>query len=78
MSRAAEVGDSFRVGEVWQSPRGTFYRVISRDGFHVTLRAGTEGGGRKCRHPWDGVIGWVRPPAYNPPPTSDGGDDGRC
>jgi hypothetical protein len=65
MSYEPAIGDCFRVGEVWQSPRGTLYRVIKREGLHVTLRAGTEGGGRLVKHPWDGVIGWTRPPHHN-------------
>ena len=65
----AEIGDSFRVGEVWVSPRGTYYRVESREGWHVTLRAGLYGGGRRHKRPWADVIGWVRPPEHNENPT---------
>lgn len=67
-----EIGDSFRVGEVWVSPRGTYYRVEARDGWHVTLRAGLSGPGRLHKRPWGDVIGWVRPPEHNKDTPADG------
>lgn len=63
------IGDSFRVGEVWQSPKGTYYRVIAREGWYVTLRAGLDGPGRKQKRDRDDVIGWFRPPEHNEEPT---------
>ena len=67
------IGDRFRVGEVWMSPRGTYYRVESceirikgnRESQEVTLRAGLFGNGRIRKREWDSVIGWVRPPEHN-------------
>jgi len=66
----AAIGDSFRVGEVWKSPRGTYYRVIAREGWHVTLRAGLDGPGPNQKREWDDVIGWVRPPEHNKEPAT--------
>ena len=52
--------DSFHVGQVWESPRGTLYRVMSvRRGGQAELRVGSTGGGRIVRRDWDAVVGWV-------------------
>lgn len=59
-------GDCFRVGEVWASPRGSLWRVMSYapmpPGYrrHVVLRLGADGGGRKKLREWDAVQDWVR------------------
>lgn len=62
--------DSFRPGEVWETPRGTLYRVEEcRRGGKAVLRVGKSGGGRKVVRDWDAVIGWVRvscPPIVSP------------
>ncbi|MBN3043323.1 hypothetical protein H4F47_10370 [Pectobacterium brasiliense] len=50
----------FKVGEVWQSPRGTFYKVISVDSREATLRKGSDGSGKIMRRWWDDVVNWVR------------------
>lgn len=45
----AKRDDLFKVGEVWQSPRGTLYKVIAVDGNQATLRLGSFGDGRVVR-----------------------------
>ena len=52
-------GEAFQVGEVWQSPRGTLYRVQNREWNNVVLRLGTHGNGRMVRRRWDDVLGWT-------------------
>jgi hypothetical protein len=59
------IGDQFIVGEVWESPRGTLYRVVERNAFQAVLRLGVSGYGRKIRRGWSDVIGWVRVPEHN-------------
>ncbi|MGP1148179.1 hypothetical protein ACJ8LH_01530 [Serratia sp. CY49633] len=51
-------GDIFRAGEVWESPKGTLYKVMSVELRQATLRMGSDGSGRIVRRPWDAVIGW--------------------
>ena len=52
--------DSFHVGQVWESPRGTLYKVISSfRGGQATLRLGSDGKGRIVRRGWSDVFGWV-------------------
>lgn len=51
-------GDIFRPGEVWESPKGTLYKVMSVELRQATLRMGSDGSGRIVRRPWDAVIGW--------------------
>ncbi|WIJ63894.1 hypothetical protein OI978_24325 [Serratia nevei] len=41
----AKHDDLFKVGEVWQSPRGTLYKVMAVDGTQATLRLGSFGDG---------------------------------
>ena len=51
--------DSFHVGQVWETSRGSLYRVIEvRRGGQAVLRLGSDGKGRIVRRPWDAVIGW--------------------
>lgn len=53
--------DRFREGDVWESPRGTRYRVMEcRRGGKASLRVGEDGSGRLVRRGWSDVIGWVR------------------
>ena len=50
----------FHVGQVWESPRGFLYRVVSvMRGGKATLRLGKDGNGRIIRRDWDAVIGWI-------------------
>jgi len=52
--------DSFHEGQVWQSPRGTIYKVVSvNHGGQATLRKGGDASGNIIRRPWDAVINWV-------------------
>lgn len=53
-------GNSFQEGEVWESPRGKFYKVISVQPGQATLRSGMHGDGRKNRRRPDAVQGWLR------------------
>lgn len=58
-------GDIFRAGEVWESPKGTLYKVMSVDLRQATLRMGSDGSGRIVRRPWDAVIGWSMSKEHN-------------
>ena len=58
-------GDVFRAGEVWESPKGTLYKVMSVELRQVTLRMGLNGSGRMMRRPWDAVIGWTLSKEHN-------------
>lgn len=50
----------FHEGQVWMSPKGTLYKVISvMRGSLAKLRLGQHGKGRIISRPWDAVIGWV-------------------
>ena len=52
--------NSFHAGQVWESPKGFFYKVINVDkGGQATLRLGLDGSGRIVRRDWDAVINWV-------------------
>lgn len=52
-------GDNFHEGQVWESPRGTLYKVVKVvRGGQATLRLGSDGKGRIVRRDWDAVIGW--------------------
>jgi hypothetical protein len=53
--------ESFHAGQVWQSPRGTLYRVVAVErGRHAVLRAGLDGKGRQMVRGWSAVLGgWV-------------------
>lgn len=60
------VGDCncFEPGQVWESPRGFLYAVISYVEIpgkrkQAVLRLGEKGNGRKQMRDWDAVIGWV-------------------
>ena len=57
----------FRVGDVWETPRGFIYRVTwvgfkeGKKRKQAELRLGSEGpGGRKIRRDWDDVGNWGR------------------
>ncbi|MBH3213210.1 hypothetical protein I5N05_07610 [Serratia marcescens] len=58
-------GDIFRAGEVWESPKGTLYKVMSVELRQATLRMGSDGSGRIVRRPWDAVIGWSMSREHN-------------
>jgi hypothetical protein len=50
----------FHVGQVWETPRGTVYKVESVvRGGDAVLRQGENGNGRKVKRAWDDVINWV-------------------
>lgn len=52
--------ESFHAGQVWQSPRGTLWRVVGVErGGKAVLKQGTQGEGRKSVRGWSDVIGWV-------------------
>lgn len=54
-----EIGEIFRVGEVWESPKGTLYKVIAAGvGQQMVLRRGIRGDGPKRFRSWDRVSGW--------------------
>ena len=51
--------DSFHVGQVWESSKGTLYTVVEvRRGGQAILRLGVDGKGRIVRRDWDAVVGW--------------------
>ena len=51
---------SFHVGQVWESPKGFFYKVMDvNKGGQATLRLGSDGSGRIVRRDWDAVVNWV-------------------
>ncbi|HEJ7996838.1 TPA: hypothetical protein SMI16_002267 [Serratia liquefaciens] len=54
----AKRDDLFKVGEVWQSPRGTLYKVMDVDGNQATLNLGSFGGGRIVRRRVNQNYGW--------------------
>jgi hypothetical protein len=62
--------DVFKPGEVWQSPRGYFWKVMDCvPGGQATLRQGLHGQGRIQRRGWDQIGYWVRDSAAYPDPT---------
>lgn len=51
--------DNFHVGQVWESPKGTLYKVIEvKRGGQAVLRLGSNGKCRIVRRDWDAVVGW--------------------
>lgn len=53
----------FKPGELWMSPRGSYYRVMACViGGHAVLRLGKDGDGKIQRRRWDAVLGWVLQP----------------
>lgn len=51
---------SFHAGQVWESPRGSLWRVVSVErGKMAVLKQGERGLGRKTVRDWDAVVGWV-------------------
>ena len=78
-TRALVPGEQFQEGELWRSPRGTLYRVITLMPEPSTLRRtrrrlavlrqGPDGAGRKIIRAWDAVEGWAR----QPQPVETGG-----
>ena len=51
--------NSFHEGQVWESPRGTLYKVMFTRNSQTTLRAGDDGTGKITRRPWDAVVNWI-------------------
>ncbi|MCE6965093.1 hypothetical protein K6W81_14555 [Enterobacter sp. MW07] len=51
-------GERFKLGEVWQSPRGFLYKVVEVVGSQAVMKMGSTGGGRKIRRHVDAVVGW--------------------
>ena len=52
--------DNFHKDQVWESPRGTIYKVesVARGG-HASLKLGFNGEGKRhVRRNWDAVSGW--------------------
>ena len=67
MNNTEPDADQFRVGDVWETPRGALYRVVEvRIGGQAILRAGAAGErGRIVRRAWDAIGAhtaspWVR------------------
>ncbi|MBL5819901.1 hypothetical protein JBO39_01560 [Serratia marcescens] len=58
-------GEIFRVGEVWESPKGNLYKVIAVRLRQATLRMGKDGCGRIVRRQLDAVIGWSMSKEHN-------------
>lgn len=51
--------DNFHEGQVWESPRGTIYKVkSSQRGGDAILSVDFGGGGRKITRKWDAVMNW--------------------
>lgn len=52
--------NSFHEGQVWESPRGSLYKVmdVARGG-QAVLRLGRDGAGRIVRRDWDAVVSWI-------------------
>ena len=66
MAYKPEIGDSFREGEQWESPRGTIYIVM---GFErpehkrkqaILRTSGPHTSRRRIKRDWDAVEGWFR------------------
>jgi len=52
--------ERFHVRQVWESPRGGLYKVMSVvKGGKAILRLGTDGAGKKRERDWDDVADWV-------------------
>lgn len=64
-----EIGDSFMVGEIWTSPRGTKYKVedvrFPKGGGSRKIAIIMTEKRRKLVRGWDEVDGWVRNPDDN-------------
>jgi hypothetical protein len=52
-------GETFRVGEVWLSPKNYYYKVTEVKGEQATLRMGMDGSNRKVYRDKNKVIGWT-------------------
>lgn len=56
-------GEVFEPGQVWQTPKGTLWKVLryeNRKGEkQVLMRQGVEGTGRKQYRPWDKILDWT-------------------
>jgi len=50
--------DCFHEGQVWQTSRGTMFKVMDVSSGQATLRLGRDGTGRRVRRPWDAVANW--------------------
>lgn len=57
MSQDSEIVE-FRQGQVWLSPKGTWYRVEEVRLGQATLRVGLQGTGRLVRRPVAATQGW--------------------
>ncbi len=52
--------DRFNVGQVWKSPMGLLYRVVSVDSLGgAVLGHGISGSGEEVKLDFDAVINWV-------------------
>ena len=51
--------DSFHEDQVWQSPRGYFWKVEYVANGQATLRQGYDGNGRRARRQRDAVMNWI-------------------
>lgn len=59
MTTKSERVDNFNEGQVWESPKGTLYKVKSSErGGKAVLCLGFDGTGRKVKRNWDAVSGW--------------------
>lgn len=54
-------GETFRSGEVWESPRGLLYRIerVEREGKQIIARMVALKSGRSAHRSWDAVSGWT-------------------
>lgn len=60
MLRAQGLPRRFHAGQIWESPRGTLYKVVAvQRGGQATLRLGVDGSGRIVRRAWDAVRNWA-------------------
>lgn len=50
----------FKIGDIWLSPRGAFYKVVSVEGEHAILKMGIHGNGRKIKRRKDTTRNWMR------------------
>lgn len=66
MLRREPDADQFRVGDIWETPRGFLYRVVAVENGTAILRAGSSGdSGKLVRRAWDAIGAhtgrpWVR------------------
>jgi hypothetical protein len=65
MACTPNIGDCFEIGQVWESPRGTLYKIVAGGYNHETrtqnsavLRKGADGKGCTVVRAWDAVANW--------------------